>query len=100
MRPRLSTKGLIEIGETCIYTRDLPHSNIFFLSEYHLFHLEVNLMPYGFCFGENSSNSISTPFFIMIELQTEKLRRGTIMHPQPYCSVSKIAHTEQDKVCS
>ena len=28
--------------------RDLPHSNIFLLSKYHLFYLEVNLMPYGF----------------------------------------------------
>ena len=31
-----------------LYTRDLPHSNTFMLSEYHLFYLEVNLMPYGF----------------------------------------------------
>ena len=31
-----------------LYTRDLPHSNIFLLSKYHLFYLEVNLMPYGF----------------------------------------------------
>ena len=31
-----------------LYTRDLLHSNIFLLSEYHLFYLEVNLMPYGF----------------------------------------------------
>ena len=29
-----------------LYTRDLLHSNIFLLSEYHLFYLEVNLMPY------------------------------------------------------
>ena len=33
-----------------LYTRDLPHSNTFLLSEYHLFYLEVNLMPYGFLF--------------------------------------------------
>ena len=31
-----------------LYTRDLPHSNAFLLSEYHLFYLEANLMPYGF----------------------------------------------------
>ena len=31
-----------------LYKRDLPHSNIFLLSEYHLFYFEVNLMPYGF----------------------------------------------------
>ena len=31
-----------------LYTRDLPHSNIFLPSAYHLFYLEVNLMPYGF----------------------------------------------------
>ena len=31
-----------------LYTRDLPHSNTFLLFEYHLFYLEVNLMPYGF----------------------------------------------------
>ena len=31
-----------------LYARDLPHSNIFLLSKYHLFYLEVNLMPYGF----------------------------------------------------
>ena len=31
-----------------LYTRDLLHSNIFLLSEYHLFYLEVNLMP---CFN-------------------------------------------------
>ena len=33
-----------------LYTRDLSHSNIFLPSEYHLFYLEVNLMPYGFLF--------------------------------------------------
>ena len=31
-----------------LYTRGLPHSNIFFPSKYHLFYLEMNLMPYGF----------------------------------------------------
>ena len=31
-----------------LYTRDFPHSNIFSLFEYHLFYLEVNLMPYCF----------------------------------------------------
>ena len=31
-----------------LYTRDLPHSNIFLPSEYHIFYLEVNLMSYGF----------------------------------------------------
>ena len=49
MRPRLPTKGLMEIGNWGnLYTRDLPHSNIFLPSEYHLFYLDVNLMPYGF----------------------------------------------------
>ena len=33
-----------------LYTWDLPYSNIFLLSEYHLFYLEVNLMPHGFLF--------------------------------------------------
>ena len=33
-----------------LYTRDLPHSNIFLPSKYRLFYLEVNLMPYGFLF--------------------------------------------------
>ena len=33
-----------------LYTWDLPYSNIFLLSEYHLFYLEMNLMPYGFLF--------------------------------------------------
>ena len=33
-----------------LYTRDLPHSDTFLLSEYHLFYLEVNMMPYGFLF--------------------------------------------------
>ena len=33
-----------------MYRRDLPHSDSFLLSEYHLFYLEVNLMPYGFLF--------------------------------------------------
>ena len=36
-----------------LYTRDLAHSNIFLLSEYHLFYLEVNLTPYGFLFFVN-----------------------------------------------
>ena len=31
-----------------LYTKNLPHSNIFLLSKYHLFYPEVNLMPYGF----------------------------------------------------
>ena len=31
-----------------LYTRDLPYSNIFLLSGYHLLYLEVSLMPYGF----------------------------------------------------
>ena len=31
-----------------LYTRDLPHSNIFLPFEYHLFYLKVNLTPYGF----------------------------------------------------
>ena len=31
-----------------LYTRGMPHSNIFLLSKYHLLYLEVNLMPYGF----------------------------------------------------
>ena len=35
-----------------VYTRDLPHSNVFLLSEYHPFYLEVNLMPYGFLLKE------------------------------------------------
>ena len=33
-----------------VYTKDLSHSNVFLLSEYHLFYLEVNLMSYGFLF--------------------------------------------------
>ena len=33
-----------------VYTRDLSYSNVFLLSEYHLFYLEVKLMPYGFLF--------------------------------------------------
>ena len=31
-----------------LYTRDLPHSNIFLLSKYIFSILEVSLMPYGF----------------------------------------------------
>ena len=31
-----------------LYAWDRPYSNIFLLSECHLFYLEVNLMPYGF----------------------------------------------------
>ena len=37
-----------------LYTRELPHSNIFLPSEYHLFYLEVNLMPYGFLLTINT----------------------------------------------
>ena len=33
-----------------LYTRDLHLTNIFLPSEYHLFYLEVNLMPYCFLF--------------------------------------------------
>ena len=38
-----------------LYTRNLPHSNIFLLYEYNLFYLEVNLMPYGFLLVTNNS---------------------------------------------
>ena len=34
-----------------LYAWGRPYSNIFFLSEYYLFYLEVNLMPYGFLFS-------------------------------------------------
>ena len=39
-----------------LYTRDLPHSDTFLLSEYHLFYLKVNLMPYGFLLYFNGSS--------------------------------------------
>ena len=55
MRTRLPIKGLMEIGGN-LYAWDRPYSNIFLLSEYHLFYLEVNLMPYGFLL----SNGFST----------------------------------------
>ena len=60
---KLTTAGMVKMcGNECkvtnktfhignwgiLYTRDLPYSNIFLLSEYHLLYLEVNLMPYGF----------------------------------------------------
>ena len=42
----------------------------------------------------NLSNSISTPNFIMIELETTKLGGEGVHNASPYCSVFKIAHTE------
>ena len=46
---KVANIGLMEIGEACTQ-KDLPHLNIFLLSEYHLFYLEVDLMPHGFLF--------------------------------------------------
>ena len=37
---KITKKTLMEIGET--YIQDLPHLNIFLLSECHLFYLKVN----------------------------------------------------------
>ena len=48
---KVTNKGGMEIGETCI--QNTCHLNIFLLSEYHLFYLEVNLMPLGFLFIVN-----------------------------------------------
>ena len=38
-------------------TRELPYSNIFLPSEYHLLYLEVNLMPYNFLFRYKTKQS-------------------------------------------
>ena len=45
---KVTNKRFHEENWGILYTRDLPYSNIFLLSEYHLLYLEVNLMPYGF----------------------------------------------------
>ena len=47
-------------------------------------------------FGENLSNSISTPNFVMVQQVTTKLVGGSYNAPPPppYCHVFKTAHTE------
>ena len=59
-----------------LYTRDLPNSNIFLLSEYHLFNLEVNLMPYGFLLTmktEEHNLKITTFYQIFIKMYWERI---------------------------
>ena len=93
------------------YTWDLPYSNIFLLSEYHLFYLVVNLTPYGFLLISktfllfSSKQFCQTHVCMMIKLTNIVLEWQNIFAKQYQVSQKKcptfdLIYVENDCSCT